>query len=728
MKLNEVNCNELCIIEIFMTIVWKLMDPNFQVNDKKIISYVRAIRNRSRLSRIFQKDSYKYEVFIFCLELEKNNFKVEKLRFTEIIEEKISNVFLKKSIQKLYDEILRIAKVREMNNINDIFYHSEDGIEILNITPFTYKILKNREDFFKIYIKLVFKGILEIKNQIIFENECFYTKNKKDFLEEKQLTKHSFSMLIEIKESFLEKMNIKLNDIEKGRVLVPNTLVLENLLNLREVNKKEGFKFLQEIVYLIQLTQNDNLYVITANAAEYKRDIVEIIENNIEKEEREIIDLLLNKLNVSLPTLYNIFKGFFSETPTKYIITRKFNKMCCLLKEKDDHKEICKVLNISGSTFSANFKNFSEKNLREFKKFLADKNNSEFSLNLPRKGELIERLLSVSFNKEELSNSKEKDVIIKVYEKLTEEYLKGKVGKIELLLEKYPLADRTKDRIKDKKLDIINILNYSLKGGMVIEAKMLFENRYFKMFQLIGINIDSYCSSYIHMDDAVMRIVLEGKIYYEDGFILRENDYTMIGPNKKLKDFKVLSRQTKVIMLVIKKEFIDRYKVDIKNFFAHSKISKECREILERMEKENLYDNPFLFLEMIVLFLKNNALFNENIFTISSRLIEKVNWVDILKYIDNQIEKNLEQIRKEILKKFKITRVILEKLCQKNTKMTFQKYLIKLKIDKIIEEYLEKEYLLEELLEKYNLKNSVVFEYNLKKIYSLSIANLKKIK
>ncbi|MCF2628303.1 hypothetical protein I6E36_09420, partial [Fusobacterium mortiferum] len=107
-------------------------------------------------------------------------------------------------------------------------------------------------------------------------------------------------------------------------------------------------------------------------------------------------------------------------------------------------------------------------------------------------------------------------------------------------------------------------------------------------------------------------------------------------------------------------------------------------------------------------------------------ILEKNKYQKVFKIIETNIKLLPEDIEKKIFESLKIEKKKLEELIYISQKLTLEKYIFKLKLEKIIEIYLSKNIALKDIIGEYNLKDTKRINIYLKKIYRTNIKELKK--
>lgn len=136
-------------------------------------------------------------------------------------------------------------------------------------------------------------------------------------------------------------------------------------------------------------------------------------------------------------------------------------------------------------------------------------------------------------------------------------------------------------------------------------------------------------------------------------------------------------------------------------------------------------ENPCYPIEVIVKFFKILELLSEETLKYFN-ILEKNKYQKVFKIIETNIKLLPEDIEKKIFESLKIEKKKLEELIYISQKLTLEKYIFKLKLEKIIEIYLSKNIALKDIIGEYNLKDTKRINIYLKKIYRTNIKELKK--
>ena len=105
----------------------------------------------------------------------------------------------------------------------------------------------------------------------------------------------------------------------------------------------------------------------------YKKQIINTINENIYLERKEIVNILLKNLNVSISKLYDIFYYLFNMPINKYIDKIKIDKACYLLNTTNSSlTTISLKLNISEQALTKKFIDKLHSTPKNFKKQLSN--------------------------------------------------------------------------------------------------------------------------------------------------------------------------------------------------------------------------------------------------------------------------------------------------------------------------------------------------------------------
>lgn len=127
-------------------------------------------------------------------------------------------------------------------------------------------------------------------------------------------------------------------------------------MNKQPITSKNYFNVEILAVYLLNLILNPCLETLDKNIANLKSDILKTICKNIHLADPEINSLLLEKFEVSVSKLYQLFNKSFNLTPSKIIQNLKIDHACFLLLSSEQTiEEISYSIGYTETTFYKKF-------------------------------------------------------------------------------------------------------------------------------------------------------------------------------------------------------------------------------------------------------------------------------------------------------------------------------------------------------------------------------------
>ena len=215
------------------------------------------------------------------------------------------------------------------------------------------------------------------------------------------------------------------------------------------------------------------------------------------------------------------------------------------------------------------------------------------------------------------------------------------------------------------------------------------------------------------------------KIYFYNERILKEKQYIISKVENVLKGIKILSNNYKMIIITLKESFLKEMGIFKIEKTIHTNLDNYCAELIRNLKEEYLLENPCYPIEVIVKFFKIHNFLSEETLKYFN-ILEKNKYQKVFKIIETNIKLLPEDIEKKIFESLKIEKKKLEELIYISQKLTLEKYIFKLKLEKIIEIYLSKNIALKDIIGEYNLKDTNRINIYLKKIYRTNIKELKK--
>ena len=253
-------------------------------------------------------------------------------------------------------------------------------------------------------------------------------------------------------------------------------------------------------------------------------------------------------------------------------------------------------------------------------------------------------------------------------------------------------------------------------------TKIIYSNNF---FNVIKVENNLQLDNILDEREAVIMILLEGKIYFYNERILKEKQYIISKVENVLKGIKILSNNYKMIIITLKESFLKEMGIFKIEKTIHTNLDNYCAELIRNLKEEYLLENPCYPIEVIVKFFKIHNFLSEETLKYFN-ILEKNKYQKVFKIIETNIKLLPEDIEKKIFESLKIEKKKLEELIYISQKLTLEKYIFKLKLEKIIEIYLSKNIALKDIIREYNLKNNKKINIYLKKIYRTNIKELKK--
>lgn len=253
-------------------------------------------------------------------------------------------------------------------------------------------------------------------------------------------------------------------------------------------------------------------------------------------------------------------------------------------------------------------------------------------------------------------------------------------------------------------------------------TKIIYSNNF---FNVIKVENNLQLDNILDEREAVIMILLEGKIYFYNERILKEKQYIISKVENVLKGIKILSNNYKMIIITLKESFLKEMGIFKIEKTIHTNLDNYCAELIRNLKEEYLLKNPCYPIEVIVKFFKIHNFLSEETLKYFN-ILEKNKYQKVFKIIETNIKLLPEDIEKKIFESLKIEKKKLEELIYISQKLTLEKYIFKLKLEKIIEIYLSKNIALKDIIREYNLKDTKRINIYLKKIYRTNIKELKK--
>lgn len=321
--------------------------------------------------------------------------------------------------------------------------------------------------------------------------------------------------------------------------------------------------------------------------------------------------------------------------------------------------------------------------------------------------------------------------IYEFFEKAVDLYLLNKTAKYNFLVDESDLKPFLKKWLKDRKEDIKKFMDFYLGNSFVGFVNSLFKNKYFEIFQIRGKQSEkawenSWVSAYPDSENIVIRIVLKGKIYYNDGLLLEENCYIVTDKRSLLDKCLLLSKEVDVVFIVIKKYFIKEFNLIEPNTKIKVKSNIRKDDLNKIINFRYLKQHPFFFFEILINFFKVNSVIEDSEFLFSKTIIEEKYLNEIQNIIMRNITLETEEIEKCIEKELELSEDIINNYLVKNLDTTLKKWIIRLKLKVLVEESYFQDRSVEDLRKELAITNVKNLRYNLKAYYDMSVKDMKR--
>lgn len=258
----------------------------------------------------------------------------------------------------------------ERKNIdNKIILYNKGGIKVFKVTLIFFQEIKKyfTKDDIVFYINI--NGIVSINNIILFNEEGIFLKNSLELEKIKNITENYFGTIYLIKKNFFKELGIDIfqQDSKKFRV---QTKEIFGFFKWRKFEEKLcDIQVFFSIFSILKLIIDKEIEIEELPYLKYKNRIIDMIDNNIDKKIKDIVERICSDLKISIPTYYKIFKIIFNETSKKYIIEKKLSKSCYELSRNDKSiDEIAKNIGFSKVLYLKKFLDYYGYKVDEFRK------------------------------------------------------------------------------------------------------------------------------------------------------------------------------------------------------------------------------------------------------------------------------------------------------------------------------------------------------------------------
>lgn len=326
---------------------------NLRKGELSNLIYFMRENNEKYLDNLWNKKSIQRGFFLKAIEI--YDFYSSKLLPT-LGERKI---YFNKNLKELLTiekEIYTIYSLSLKRKKEFLYDDSDFTLYLINSREEENRIKWNQGD---IFFHILINGVVGVKNRklILFEEEIYMSRtlpNSEEFFSFNQDYK---KIVFVVKESFLKKLKLDIKKYESKKINFMETKKL--ILTLLRKDKKNLNKIFifQMATYLIELTNKESVHTFKLPYLDLKKDILNIIKENILLEHSEIINILLKHLNVSSSKLYKIFYELFGVTPLKYLEQFDIETVCNYLYTTNFSVEkICDKMFMGEFTLTNKFK------------------------------------------------------------------------------------------------------------------------------------------------------------------------------------------------------------------------------------------------------------------------------------------------------------------------------------------------------------------------------------
>lgn len=177
-------------------------------------------------------------------------------------------------------------------------------------------------------------------------------------------------------------------------------------------------------------------------------------------------------------------------------------------------------------------------------------------------------------------------------------------------------------------------------------TKIIYSNNF---FNVIKVENNLQLDNILDEREAVIMILLEGKIYFYNERILKEKQYIISKVENVLKGIKILSNNYKMIIITLKESFLKEMGIFKIEKTIHTNLDNYCAELIRNLKEEYLLENPCYPIEVIVKFFKIHNFLSEETLKYFN-ILEKNKYQKVFKIIETNIKLLPEDIEKKFLK------------------------------------------------------------------------------
>lgn len=329
---HHVNKREFAILQLYDFFNKEIFNKNYFIDDitlKRLLDFFENNSDLEIFNSFWGENSIQYSILDAALILNdffENDINSSKKSLELILLNRLTNKDIIKVVLEYFQPLKELYLFSTNDNKEQITYEDQNfRIYFLN----SNRALVNDYELNNIYLYTVIKGNIYHEENIYSKRDVFYSDSRINF---KSLNDEDFLiMLIVIKPLFLKNSNISINlaSTTKHSIYDPNIFKLIDSLYKNKIDISEDMLLIFELVYyLIEVSNGIKFETINIDEFQYKKIISTTIIENIYLKEKDIIDLLLKNLKVSLTKLYKIFDTLYFMSPVNYVMQLRLKSIC----------------------------------------------------------------------------------------------------------------------------------------------------------------------------------------------------------------------------------------------------------------------------------------------------------------------------------------------------------------------------------------------------------------
>lgn len=329
---HHVNKREFAILQLYDFFTKEIFNKNYFIDDitlKRLLDFFENNSDLEIFNSFWGENSIQYSILDAALILNdffENDINSSKKSLELILLNRLTNKDIIKVVLEYFQPLKELYLFSTNDNKEQITYEDQNfRIYFLN----SNRALVNDYELNNIYLYTVIKGNIYHEENIYSKRDVFYSDSRINF---KSLNDEDFLiMLIVIKPLFLKNSNISINlaSTTKHSIYDPNIFKLIDSLYKNKIDISEDMLLIFELVYyLIEVSNGIKFETINIDEFQYKKIISTTIIENIYLKEKDIIDLLLKNLKVSLTKLYKIFDTLYFMSPVNYVMQLRLKSIC----------------------------------------------------------------------------------------------------------------------------------------------------------------------------------------------------------------------------------------------------------------------------------------------------------------------------------------------------------------------------------------------------------------